>query len=201
MDSDNFGEGVHRIREICKGSVYPVLEALLLPVFKFTLLPLYCLLLKISYITHQSHSHSQLPFPCDLTSDREQYHSDTPVTRQVPQSLYLQTQINITTWNCSGMSRINTSYFSGKSPQSIGFFPCSFNSSLQREKWPHPKNPRCAESGEGCVDTSKWCRFWKEWRQKAQVKCQTSTSNESHPVSKNQTEDTQIQRTFNMTWM
>jgi hypothetical protein len=53
-------------------------------------------------------------------------------------------------------------YFSGRSPQSMGFSPCSFSNSLQREKWPHPKNPRCAESGEGCVDISKWCRFWAE---------------------------------------
>jgi hypothetical protein len=41
----------------------------------------------------------------------------------------------------------------------MGFFPCSLSSSLQREKWPHPRNPRCAESGDGCVDMSKWCRF------------------------------------------
>jgi hypothetical protein len=58
-----------------------------------------------------------------------------------------------------GSMRSARLYSCGRSPQSMGFLPCPSSNSLQREKWPHPRNPRCADSGDGCVDMSKWCRF------------------------------------------
>ena len=39
----------------------------------------------------------------------------------------------------------------------ISLRPCSFRNSLAFLKWPFPKKPLCAESGDGCGDSSTRC--------------------------------------------
>ena len=39
----------------------------------------------------------------------------------------------------------------------MGSFPWAFNSSLHLEKCLHPRNPRCADKGDGWTDFNKWC--------------------------------------------
>ena len=43
--------------------------------------------------------------------------------------------------------------------QSIGASPCCSNSWLVCEKWRQPKNPRWAESGDGCGAFNTWWRL------------------------------------------
>lgn len=44
--------------------------------------------------------------------------------------------------------------------QSMGFFPDLCSSRLVFEKCRQPRNPRCADRGEGWAVCRTWCRFW-----------------------------------------